>query len=85
MRSKAIRGTLQVRLLSVVAEDAIDRGAAYTEGCRDGRGRFAAVMHPSSQSALVIAQRLRATNGLSACTPCIPRCGASFLAQCQLS
>ena len=54
---------------------------------RQGRcnscGRFAAGMHALGQSHLRLVQCLRATDGLAACPPCVPRCCAAFAAWLQ--
>src|SRR5271167_3077922 len=68
----------------VAAEDAVDRGATDSKGCRNGCGRFTAVVHATGQRSLLIGQRLGPTDCLAACATGIPRCRAALLAEFQL-
>ena len=56
----------------ILGRHAVDGGMRYSGRGSNDAGGLAAGMHPLRQRRLGTVKRLWATNGLTACTPCIP-------------
>jgi hypothetical protein len=76
-----MRASADRSVLSRLGEHAIDGRSRYAKRGRNRPRRFTGGMHPPRQGHLGIVERLRATDGLTACPPCVPRCRAALLAE----
>jgi hypothetical protein len=78
------RGPIAHSVVGLLGQDAVDGRTRHTKGCRNRVRALTGSVHPPRQCRLGIVESLGATDGLTACPPCIPRRRATLLAQFQV-